>query len=54
MIRDQLHAARPVEVINAGTPAWDIKMNVDRLIREILPLKPDMIILITTVTTVFI
>lgn len=44
MIRERIHPSRPVEVINAGVPAYDLKQNVHRLDREILPLKPDMII----------
>jgi lysophospholipase L1-like esterase len=44
MIRDRLKPARPVEVINAGVPGYNLKDNVSRLARDILPLKPDMII----------
>ena len=44
IIRERLKPDRPVEVINAGTPSWDIRMNLYRLVHEILPLKPDMII----------
>jgi len=44
MIRERLHLARPVEVINAGIPAATLPGNLDRLCKEILPLKPDMII----------
>jgi lysophospholipase L1-like esterase len=44
MIQRRLRPNRPVEVINAGVPALDLKNNLYRLPREILPLKPDMII----------
>lgn len=44
MIRERLKPARPVEVINAGVPAYDLQSNLGRLFRQILPLKPDMII----------
>jgi lysophospholipase L1-like esterase len=43
-IRQRLRPQRPVEVINAGTPAWDLQANLGRLATEILPLHPDMII----------
>ena len=44
MIRERLAPGRPVQVINAGIPGNTIKENVARLPREILPLKPDLII----------
>jgi lysophospholipase L1-like esterase len=44
MIRERLKPARPVEVINAGVPAYGLAQNVYRLQTEILALKPDMII----------
>jgi lysophospholipase L1-like esterase len=44
MIQQRLKPPRPVEVINAGIPACDLKGNLYRLRTEILPLKPDMII----------
>ncbi len=44
MIRERLHPKRPVEVINAGVPANDLCHALLRLPREILPLRPDMII----------
>jgi lysophospholipase L1-like esterase len=44
IIRERLHPARPIEVINAGVPAYTLSQNVNRLAREILPLKPDMIL----------
>ena len=44
MIRERLHPARPVQVINAGIPAATLPGNINRLSHEILALKPDMII----------
>lgn len=44
LIRDRIHPSRPVEVINAGVPAYDLQDNLHRMDDEILPLKPDMII----------
>ena len=44
MIRDRLKLARPVAVINAGVPGYDLRANLSRMEHEILPLKPDMII----------
>jgi len=44
MIRERLKPGRPVEVINAGVPSYDLKHNLYRLPTDILPLKPDMII----------
>ena len=44
MIRENLKPGRPVEVINAGVPAYSLKENLRRLPRQILPLHPDMII----------
>ena len=44
IIRQRLKTRRPVQVINAGVPAYDIYDNLRRLTREILPLQPDMII----------
>ena len=44
LIRQRLKTRRPVQVINAGVPAYNILGNIYRLPREILPLKPDMII----------
>jgi hypothetical protein len=44
MIRERLKTRRPVEVINAGTPAYSICDNLLILPARILPLKPDMII----------
>ena len=44
IIRERLKSSRRVEVINAGVPAYTLPGNISRLPREILPLKPDMII----------
>jgi lysophospholipase L1-like esterase len=44
IIRQRLKTRRPVQVINAGVPAYTIEQNLYRLPREILPLQPDMII----------
>ncbi len=44
MIRDHLKPARPVEVVNAGIPAWSLAGNLARLYPEILPLHPDMLV----------
>ena len=44
MIRERLNPRRPVEVINAGVAAYTVLDNLHRLARDVLPLKPDMII----------
>jgi lysophospholipase L1-like esterase len=44
MIHERLKLSRPVEVINAGVPGYSLDNNLARLSKEILPLKPDMII----------
>ncbi len=44
IIRQRLKTRRPVQVINAGVPAYSLQGSLRRLPREILPLKPDMII----------
>jgi lysophospholipase L1-like esterase len=44
LIRERLHPTRPVEVINAGVPAYSLAGNLTRLEREFLPLQPDLII----------
>jgi lysophospholipase L1-like esterase len=44
LIHERLHLKRPVEVINAGIPTFTLKHSLLRLPRQILPLKPDMII----------
>jgi lysophospholipase L1-like esterase len=44
MIQQRLKPGRPVEVINAGVPGYTLEDNLHRLARDVLPLKPDMII----------
>jgi lysophospholipase L1-like esterase len=44
MIRTRLQPSRPVEVINAGVPAHTLEHTLSRFQKDILPLKPDMII----------
>jgi len=44
LINERFSPHLPVEVINAGVPAYNLSNNLARLTEEILPLKPDMII----------
>jgi lysophospholipase L1-like esterase len=44
IIRQRLKTRRPVQVINAGVPAYSIETNLRRLRSEILPLQPDLIV----------
>jgi lysophospholipase L1-like esterase len=44
MINTRLRLTRRVEVINAGVPACTLKDNVQRIPRDILPLRPDLLI----------
>jgi lysophospholipase L1-like esterase len=44
LIQAKLHPDRPVQVINAGIPSYNIRLNVQRLTKQILPLQPDLII----------
>jgi lysophospholipase L1-like esterase len=44
IIHQRLKTRRPVQVIDAGVPAYKINDNLSRLAREILSLEPDMII----------
>lgn len=44
IIQQGLHSQRQVRVINAGVPGFSLKENFSRLITQILPLHPDMII----------
>jgi lysophospholipase L1-like esterase len=44
IIARKLSPTRRVEVINAGVASYTLENNVDRLARDILPLKPDLII----------
>jgi peptidoglycan/LPS O-acetylase OafA/YrhL/lysophospholipase L1-like esterase len=43
-IEEKLACTRSVEIINAGTAAYNIEHNIERMRRDILPLQPDMII----------
>jgi lysophospholipase L1-like esterase len=44
MIDENLACARPIQVINAGSPAYNLKHNLERVKRDILPLAPDLIL----------
>jgi peptidoglycan/LPS O-acetylase OafA/YrhL/lysophospholipase L1-like esterase len=44
LIEHRLICDRPIEVINAGTEAYTLVNNLERLQRDILPLKPDMVV----------
>ncbi len=44
LIRERLKPRRPVEVINAGVPGYRLDQNLRRFAKDILPLKPDMVI----------
>ncbi len=44
IIRDRLEPDRPVQVINAGIPGNTLEENLARWSRDILPLKPDLLI----------
>jgi len=44
LIRKRLKPRRPVEVINGGVFGYTLDNNVHRFARDILPLKPDMVI----------
>ncbi len=35
---------RPIEIVNAGTEAYTLENNLERLERDVLPLKPDLIV----------
>jgi peptidoglycan/LPS O-acetylase OafA/YrhL/lysophospholipase L1-like esterase len=35
---------RPVEIVNAGTEAYSLKDNLERVRRDILPLRPDLVV----------
>jgi peptidoglycan/LPS O-acetylase OafA/YrhL/lysophospholipase L1-like esterase len=41
---DRASCSRPVEVVNAGTEAYTLEDNLELMRRELLPLKPDLII----------
>jgi peptidoglycan/LPS O-acetylase OafA/YrhL/lysophospholipase L1-like esterase len=44
LVKHRLICDRPIEVINAGTEAYTLVDNLERLQRDILPLKPDMVV----------
>ncbi|MGO8675901.1 MAG: SGNH/GDSL hydrolase family protein [Limisphaerales bacterium] len=44
LIRERLKPSRPVEVINAGVPCYNIKNSLARLGHDILDLQPDLVI----------
>ena len=44
ILQTELRCSRPIEVINAGVAAYDLQHNLIRLKRDVLRLKPDMII----------
>jgi lysophospholipase L1-like esterase len=44
IIKERIKTDRPIEIINAGVPAYNLRQNLHRLASDILPLKPDMII----------
>jgi lysophospholipase L1-like esterase len=44
LIQSRLQCARPIEVINAGTGGYHLKYNIERLRRDIIPLKPDLVL----------
>ena len=41
---DRASCSRPIEVVNAGTEAYTLEDNLERMRRDILPLKPDLIL----------
>jgi peptidoglycan/LPS O-acetylase OafA/YrhL/lysophospholipase L1-like esterase len=43
-INSKLTCDRPIEVINAGTEAYNLANNIERLRRDVVPLKPDLVI----------
>jgi hypothetical protein len=44
LIQARLRCDRPIEVINAGTEAYNLQNNLERLKRDIIPLKPDLVV----------
>jgi lysophospholipase L1-like esterase len=44
LIRGQIRPRRPVQVINAGVPGHDLRVNLRRMAKEILTLQPDLIL----------
>ena len=41
---DRASCNRPIEVVNAGTEAYTLEDNLERIRRDVLPLKPDLIL----------
>ena len=41
---DRHACGRPVEIVNAGTEAYTLEDNLERMRRDVLPLKPDLIL----------
>jgi lysophospholipase L1-like esterase len=44
LIDTRLNCNRPIQVINAGTPEYSLKENLEKVRRDILPLGPDMLV----------
>jgi lysophospholipase L1-like esterase len=44
MVSHELACVRPIEIINAGVDSYNLRDNLIRLRRDVLPLKPDLII----------
>lgn len=44
LIRERLNLTRPVEVINAGVPGYNLDHNLFRFAKDILPLHPDLVL----------
>lgn len=44
LVDTRLQCSRPVEIVNAGTEAYSLKDNIERVKRDIIPLKPDLVI----------
>jgi len=44
LLNDRLSCLKPVEVINAGTEMYNLTNNLERLRRDIIPLRPDVVI----------
>jgi lysophospholipase L1-like esterase len=44
LVQSRLQCARPIEVINAGTGGYHLQHNIESLRRNIIPLKPDLVL----------
>ena len=44
MIQSRLQCDRPIEVINAGTGGYELQANLERVRRDVIPLKPDLVL----------